>query len=218
MARARHPRLSDRQAQGRRAPRRRRQQRAAAQHRDRGGAGRVSAPVRRRRPRAEPAGAAPRGAAGHALAVAVRAAAGRAGAHRHRHRARRHPAASVRRPPGARHAAAAGSRHRARGHRAARAAGCRAHQGLSGRCASRSTTAAIEATVFPLDGIRQAPVSPVDGKPMRRADAACSTLRESACCERCTRASAAAAASWRLRCASHVVAARRRRCRAGAGG
>jgi hypothetical protein len=30
---------------------------------------------------------------------------------------------------------------------------------------------AIEATVFPTDGIRQAPVSPVDGKPMRRADA-----------------------------------------------
>jgi hypothetical protein len=29
---------------------------------------------------------------------------------------------------------------------------------------------AIEATVFPLDGIRQAPVSPVDGRPMRRAD------------------------------------------------
>jgi hypothetical protein len=27
----------------------------------------------------------------------------------------------------------------------------------------------IEATVFPADGIRQAPVSPVDGKPMRRA-------------------------------------------------
>jgi uncharacterized protein YgbK (DUF1537 family) len=27
----------------------------------------------------------------------------------------------------------------------------------------------IEATVFPRDGIRQAPVSPVDGKPMRRA-------------------------------------------------
>ncbi len=31
---------------------------------------------------------------------------------------------------------------------------------------------AIEALVFPRDGIRQAPVSPVDGKPMRRADAA----------------------------------------------
>jgi len=31
---------------------------------------------------------------------------------------------------------------------------------------------AIEATVFPTDGIRQAPVSPVDGKPMRRADLA----------------------------------------------
>ncbi len=30
----------------------------------------------------------------------------------------------------------------------------------------------IEATVFPTDGIRQAPVSPVDGRPMRRADLA----------------------------------------------
>lgn len=29
---------------------------------------------------------------------------------------------------------------------------------------------AIEATVFPYDGIRQAPISPIDGKPMRRAD------------------------------------------------
>jgi hypothetical protein len=29
----------------------------------------------------------------------------------------------------------------------------------------------IDATVFPVDGIRQAPVSPVDGKPMRRIDA-----------------------------------------------
>ena len=28
----------------------------------------------------------------------------------------------------------------------------------------------IEATVFPYDGIRQAPMSPVDGRPMRRAD------------------------------------------------
>lgn len=28
----------------------------------------------------------------------------------------------------------------------------------------------IEATVFPCDGIRQAPLSPVDGRPMRRAD------------------------------------------------
>jgi hypothetical protein len=28
----------------------------------------------------------------------------------------------------------------------------------------------IEATVFPVDGIRQAPISPIDGKPMRRAD------------------------------------------------
>jgi uncharacterized protein YgbK (DUF1537 family) len=29
---------------------------------------------------------------------------------------------------------------------------------------------AVEATVFPTDGIRQAPVSPVDGKPMKRAN------------------------------------------------
>lgn len=28
----------------------------------------------------------------------------------------------------------------------------------------------IEATVFPFDGLRQAPVSPIDGRPMRRAD------------------------------------------------
>jgi hypothetical protein len=28
----------------------------------------------------------------------------------------------------------------------------------------------VQATVFPVDGIRQAPMSPVDGKPMRRAD------------------------------------------------
>ena len=28
----------------------------------------------------------------------------------------------------------------------------------------------VEATVFPIDGVRQAPISPVDGKPMRRAD------------------------------------------------
>jgi hypothetical protein len=28
----------------------------------------------------------------------------------------------------------------------------------------------IQATVFPIDGIRQAPMSPIDGKPMKRAD------------------------------------------------
>ena len=28
----------------------------------------------------------------------------------------------------------------------------------------------IQATVFPVDGIRQAPMSPIDGKPMKRAD------------------------------------------------
>ncbi len=30
----------------------------------------------------------------------------------------------------------------------------------------------IEATVFPVDGIRQAPMSPIDGKPMKRVDSA----------------------------------------------
>lgn len=30
--------------------------------------------------------------------------------------------------------------------------------------------ALVEVTVFPFDGIRQAPISPIDGKPMRRAD------------------------------------------------
>ena len=28
----------------------------------------------------------------------------------------------------------------------------------------------IQATVFPVDGIRQAPMSPIDGKPMKRAN------------------------------------------------
>ncbi len=32
-------------------------------------------------------------------------------------------------------------------------------------------TAHIQATIFPIDGIRQAPLSPIDGKPMDRADA-----------------------------------------------
>ena len=30
--------------------------------------------------------------------------------------------------------------------------------------------ATVEATVFPFDGLRQAPISPIDGRPMRRAD------------------------------------------------
>ena len=36
--------------------------------------------------------------------------------------------------------------------------------------------ATIEATVFAIDGLRQAPISPVDGRPMRRADAQAVTL------------------------------------------
>ena len=34
----------------------------------------------------------------------------------------------------------------------------------------RHVDATVEATVFPFDGIRQAPISPIDGRPMRRAD------------------------------------------------
>jgi hypothetical protein len=34
----------------------------------------------------------------------------------------------------------------------------------------RHGEAAVQATVFPVDGIRQAPISPIDGKPMKRAD------------------------------------------------
>ena len=34
----------------------------------------------------------------------------------------------------------------------------------------RHAEAFIEATVFPFDGLRQAPISPIDGRPMRRAD------------------------------------------------
>jgi len=34
----------------------------------------------------------------------------------------------------------------------------------------RHSDAWVEATVFPYDGLRQAPISPIDGKPMRRAD------------------------------------------------
>lgn len=34
----------------------------------------------------------------------------------------------------------------------------------------RHSDTSVEATVFPVDGIRQAPISPIDGKPMKRAD------------------------------------------------
>ncbi|MDH3614841.1 MAG: hypothetical protein OEQ90_00055 [Gammaproteobacteria bacterium] len=34
------------------------------------------------------------------------------------------------------------------------------------------SNSAIQATVFPIDGIRQAPMSPIDGKPMKRVDSA----------------------------------------------
>jgi hypothetical protein len=37
--------------------------------------------------------------------------------------------------------------------------------------AFRHSHSPIQATVFPVDGIRQAPMSPIDGKPMKRVDA-----------------------------------------------
>jgi hypothetical protein len=40
------------------------------------------------------------------------------------------------------------------------------HAGFEFDCSN----ATVQATVFPYDGIRQAPLSPVDGKPMQRAD------------------------------------------------
>lgn len=42
---------------------------------------------------------------------------------------------------------------------------------FSGFCFDHGNSS-IEATVFPLNGMRQAPISPVNGKPMRRADMA----------------------------------------------
>lgn len=45
--------------------------------------------------------------------------------------------------------------------------------------AFRHDDATVEATVFPVDGIRQAPISPIDGRPMRRADLR--TVRELLC-------------------------------------
>lgn len=53
-------------------------------------------------------------------------------------------------------------RLKSRRDRAETYAGFRFYQGES----------SVEATVFPIDGMRQAPISPVDGKPMKRADSA----------------------------------------------
>lgn len=53
-----------------------------------------------------------------------------------------------------------------------RKAGAEAYAGFQFRLKHTS----IEATVFPVDGIRQAPISPIDGRPMRRADT--QTVRE----------------------------------------
>ena len=44
----------------------------------------------------------------------------------------------------------------------------------------------IDAVVFPINGIRQSPASPVDGRPMRRADMRLETLRR--CSQRRKRA------------------------------
>ena len=75
-----------------------RERAAAEEQRDRGGARRLPAPVRRRLPRSRRSQAQRRAAlARHALPARVRTAAGRPGALRHRHRALRRAAAPVRR-------------------------------------------------------------------------------------------------------------------------
>ena len=89
---------------------------------------------------------------------------------RHRHRTQRHPAAPVRRTCRDHHLPAHGPRHRSRSRRAARALNADRVVALSG-VHFEFDDHVVDATVFPVDGIRQAPVSPVDGKPMRRIDA-----------------------------------------------
>ncbi|MEM8815485.1 MAG: hypothetical protein AAGE85_06640 [Pseudomonadota bacterium] len=44
------------------------------------------------------------------------------------------------------------------------------YAGFSFRHEDGAVEAMVEATVFPFDGLRQAPISPIDGRPMRRAD------------------------------------------------
>ena len=100
----------------------------------------------------------------------VRAATGGSGAQRHRHRAFRRAAPSVHRHRGVGRHEAPGLAGAVRGDGATRENERGARARLPG-CALRDDDFEIEATVFPTDGIRQAPVSPVDGRPMKRANA-----------------------------------------------
>ena len=112
-----------------------------------------------------------RGPACHAAAVRIRAAPGGFGVERHGDRTLGGAAASVRGATRGGDDLAAGSGHPARGD--ARRVKMNAERVLEyPGVRFEVDDQAIEATVFPTDGIRQAPVSPVDGKPMRRADVA----------------------------------------------
>ena len=162
-----------RQAQGRRALRRRRGGRAAAQHRDRGRAGRVPAAVRRRRPR--------RNAGARSAARRCRRCSSLADFEPRlvgpvlTGTATAHAPCSCTCSPTVPRAVALSLLDRGIAHEVASGACAStpsASQALSRRCASSSASRRFEATVFPVDGIRQAPVSPVDGRPMRRADVA----------------------------------------------
>ena len=145
------------------------EQRAAAQHRDRSLAGRLSAPVRRRRARRHLAGPAARRAARHAHAVRVQPAPGRAGAvAAPRPRTPTCSCICSRTTPRTWRSACSTAAS-PRDHRAPRAARCRAHQELPVG-ALRARRAPHRGHRVSVDGIRQTPVSPVDGRPMRRAD------------------------------------------------
>ena len=167
----RHPRFPHRQAQGRRAIRRDRRIGAAEEPRDRRRAGGVPPAVRRHEARRDAGGSAQRRAVGHADARGLRAAPRRFGARGHRHRTQRHPAASVRRARRSR--SPSGSWISASTTKWWSAACVTAWIAWSPipACTSNSTTTWSTPRYFPVDGIRQAPVSPVDGKPMRRIDA-----------------------------------------------
>jgi hypothetical protein len=111
------------------------------------------------------------GIAGDAPAAAIRAAPRRAGAQRHGVSSFGSEPASVRGRRRTGRAAPDGERHSSQDGRAALAV-----RAEPARCVSVVHFVAgdrpIDAVVFPIDGIRQSPASPVDGRPMKRADTA----------------------------------------------
>ena len=116
--------------------------------------------------------AAPHGAAGDAPAAAVRAAPGGTRAERHGVGALGSESAPVRGGCRTGRAASHGAGHPASDGRAPAALRAEPAGRVSRSCDFVAGDRSIDAVVFPIDGIRQSPASPVDGRPMRRADAA----------------------------------------------